>query len=159
MAKRKSTIIKEITALLEQVDMDGLLAIKQEATRLIYNQTVDKMNAVAIKKNKAAAKKNSKKTTAKQVVKNKKGDLISIEQIGGSSFNLQIANNKVFFSLDELKRILKLSQSGKDLKESGVLLYRWLKKERGDFISEVGVSGPSSPILPQLAKYMVDNFD
>ncbi len=147
---------KEISGLLEQIEEAELLFLKQQATTIIYNYTVEEMN----RKNQESLLENtrSKKKASPSVGKGSKTPekgVISLDMGGEAKgfCNVVCGRVRVFFPLEELDAMVYISKKTSS-SEAGLLLYRWLKKERGDFLVDNGVTSYPSPLIDDLARYL-----
>lgn len=69
MEKERQNLIKEIQKLIQEMDKESLLFIKDQSSVLIYNQKVRERNASTEKQN-GEKKKGSKTKTVKKTEKN-----------------------------------------------------------------------------------------
>ena len=152
-AGQKKKLIKELSGLLEQIDEDGLLFLKKQASILIHNQTVVEINETREKK--SSGKKGArKKTSAAQNIY----EPVHVEKVGDKNFVIVVDNNRIFMTLDELKALVKICQHADDLKTAAAACFIWFKKERSDFISETGIRQPLDKKLAELVLHLTENF-
>ncbi|MDC7222503.1 MAG: hypothetical protein PQJ60_02115 [Spirochaetales bacterium] len=147
---------REITDLLGQIDEEGLLFLKKQASTIIYNQTVLEMNRKnqeSLLENHQA--RNEKKSTGKS--SEQKEGIISLDRSGEERgyCNVVCGNVRVFFTLDELDTMFYIAEKASAKGDGGLLLYRWLKKERGDFLVDNGITDYPSPRIDALADFLV----
>jgi hypothetical protein len=154
MAADNKKLIKELTGLLSQIDTEGLLYLKQQAGVIIHNQAVNELNDARAMV--PAGKKAPAKTAAKKAPAKKPPVGIHVEQ-SGKNFIIVTEKSRSFFSLAEIKSLVRICEQT-DSKTAGAALYLWMKKERGDFLSNAGIAMPMDAKMVQLAQYLRDNF-
>ena len=154
---KESSLRKEIADLLAQIDEEGLLFLKQQASTIIYNATVMEMN----RKNQESLLENyeekRKKTSRSSTgVKKKKEESVYVDMSGKAKGygNVVCGNIRVFFTLDEIGDMVYIAEKSAQSGDGGLLLYRWLKKERGDFLVDNGIKSYPSPVIDALAAYL-----
>lgn len=155
----------EVTDLLGQIDEEGLLFLKQQASTLIYNATVEEMNR---KKQESFLENHKAKSTEEAqemdgVVEDQEkphqpkvdGLYIDMTNINKNYVNLCNGNVRVFFTLDELDTLVYIAENAKSPKEAPLLLYRWMKRERGDYLVDNGILSFPSAVIDALAAYLL----
>jgi hypothetical protein len=153
----------EITALLDQIGGDGLLFLKKQATTIIYNNTVQEMN-----QNKAL-KGVEPTPDIKGTVEDRDEPIIQERldgfnpkelyiDMGGEEkgfCNIVCGKVRVFFTIEELDILIFIAEKAAGKGDGALLLYRWLKKERGDFLVDNGIMSYPSPIIDSLASLLI----
>jgi len=159
MAQKKDNRLielrKEIVSLLDQINEEGLLFLKQQASTIIYNDTVEEMN----RNNRESLLENEtvKQTSDRNRLKqSSRAQEFSLDLSGENKgyANIVYGRIRVFFPLDELESMIYIAKKASRAGDSGLLLYRWLKKERGDFLVEHGITAYPSPLIDKLAVFL-----
>jgi hypothetical protein len=159
MAQKKDNRLdelrKELASLLDQINEEGLLFLKQQASTIIYNETVEEMNRSnreSLLDNEAAKRKSD---SDRQDRPPRKQDF-SLDMSGESKgyANIVYGRIRVFFPLDELEAMAYIARKASQAGDSGLLLYRWLKRERGDFLVDHGIRDYPSPLIDKLAVFL-----
>ncbi|MDC7221828.1 MAG: hypothetical protein PQJ59_17990 [Spirochaetales bacterium] len=158
MAKDKLIQLKkEIGELLGQIDEEGLLFLKKQASTIIYNQTVleiNRKNGESLMDLQDGVEDGSSQSSPKR--RKSKPNEVTVD-MGGESrgyCNVVYGNIRVFFTLEELGTMIYIAEKAADKGDGGLLLYRWLKKERSDFLVENGIKSYPSLVVDKLAKYL-----
>ena len=160
MKKKETTesrLREEIGGLLEQIDEEGLLFLKQQASTIIYNSTVQEMN----RKNQESLLEHYGDGSGEGQSKGKRTERkdqtsVYVDMAGKDKgyANVVCGNIRVFFTLDELGSMVYIAEKAASSGDGGLLLYRWLKKERGDFLVENGIRSYPSSVIDALARYL-----
>jgi len=156
----RKKIVKEITDLMAQLSTDDLAFLKEQASVLEYNRKVRQENENRKKEGEKGLKKAGDKKTAKSGAKKKApDDGVRIEQTDRPRFfNICIGNSRLFADIHEIKALYKIASAAGSPAEAGPRLFRWIQKERSDFLSEVYIPDGKSPVLQKLYRALMDTF-
>ena len=152
-ADRRSKLVGELSGLLNQIDEEGLLFLKKQASILIHNQTVNEINETREKK--SPAKKPEKKG---QPAKPAPGSPVYTEQVGAKNFVIVVGNHRIFMTVDELKELVRICHRADDLKTAAAACFIWFKKERSDFLSETGIGHPLDKKMAELVLHLTEHY-
>lgn len=134
---------KELTDLINQINEEGLLFLKQQASVLIHNQTVEEQKKDREKKEKASQKSGKGSTTNNKNLKSPGSKpIINIKIEPGPNmtvFYIVTDMTRGFFNKNEFKSIVKLCQNTNGKMAAKKTLYTWLRKERGDFLQDAQI--------------------
>jgi regulator of replication initiation timing len=151
---------KDIVGLLAQVDEEGLFFLKKQASTIIYNQTVlemNKKNQESLLENHEAKQEDKKGSKAKKNRQAERDIYVDMSGEAKGFCNVIRGNIRVFFTLDELGTMVYIAEKAARSGDAGLLLFRWLKKERGDFLVENGIKNYPSSVIDKLAEYLAEN--
>jgi hypothetical protein len=161
MEERKM-VIKDLTALIKEMDLEDLLFMKNQAEVLDHNRKVLKERQDAAEAGEADSDKfdfPSKSKSSSEIKKSPAPVVLRIEQSDNPKyFNLCSGNARIFMDYHEMKSMYQIASAASGAPEAGPRLYRWLKKERSDVLAEAHISGRGSPVLTELYKALIDNF-
>lgn len=150
----KSKLIAELHALTENINENGLKFLIRQAEVLMYNMKVEQVNTeiqkLTVEKSKApktAADKNKEKASME-----------IIESDSGGSFIFVINKTRKFFTLDEMKKIVKICRSASEEKDAAASLYSWFLNTRGDALYDIGIKNANDPALGIIYNHIINNY-
>lgn len=150
----KIKLLSELSALTADINENGLKFLIRQAEVLQYNMKVEQVNA-EIQKLTVEKKKAPKIATDK----NKEKSLMDIiESDSGGSFIFVINKTRKFFTLDEMKKVVKICRSANDQKEAAAGLYSWFMNNRGDVLYDVGINNSNDPALVVIYNHIINNY-
>jgi hypothetical protein len=76
----------------------------------------------------------------------------------GRFFHIVVDGKWKMLNRDELKSLVNIAVSKDPAEAVRTRLFTWLKRERADVLSDLGISTGMSPILAELASYLKKNF-
>ncbi|MDX9958331.1 MAG: hypothetical protein RBT68_07805 [Spirochaetia bacterium] len=76
----------------------------------------------------------------------------------GRFFHIVVDGKWKMLNRDELKSLVNIAASKDPAEAIRTRLFTWLKRERADVLSDLGISTGMSPILAELAGYLKKNF-
>jgi hypothetical protein len=76
----------------------------------------------------------------------------------GRFFHIVVDGKWKMLNRDELKSLVNIAVSKDPAEAVRTRLFTWLKRERADILSDLGISTGMSPILAELAAYLKKNF-
>lgn len=156
-SKRKQ-LQDELKKLISNIDETGLDFLIKQAKVLLHNQEAVEQAASA---GKAAPVSRSAKSPAAGNKASKGSDKHSIDVTEGkdnSYFVLTVNNSRNFFSLEEMRALVKICHAAGGREDGMGRLYTWLKKNRNDVISNTDIDGSSDPALDTIWSYVVKNY-
>ncbi len=106
---------------------------------------------------KLTAEKNKDPETAAGRIKGKTSIEI-VESDRGDSFVFVMNNTRKFFSLDEMKKIVKICRSANDQKDAADRLYSWFETNRGDALYDIGIKNATDPALGIIYDHIIKNY-
>jgi hypothetical protein len=145
----RKNLIKKITEMLSDIDEEGLLFLFRQAQVLIYNKKVDEHNAVVKKGGKITIKKPPFSDKLSMEIK---------EAEDNSSFIFVINRSRKFFTLDEMRKIVKLCHDSGEEKEGSRRLLTWFKNNRVDVLVDVGIEASNDPALNTMYNYIIKKY-
>lgn len=76
----------------------------------------------------------------------------------GRFFHIVVDGKWKMLNRDELRKLVAIACSRDPAEAVRTHLFTWLKRERADVLSDLGISTGMSPILAELASYLKKNF-
>ena len=147
----KEDLLKNLRALIKDIDEEGLLFLIKQANVLIYNKRVDELN-----------KKTQSASDARGVKKNVSGNngpLVAIESGRmGKTFILVIENERKMLGEKELISLVKIAHSAESQTAACERLFRWLELNRDDIILDTGLK-PKGEKIKALYAEIISRFE
>jgi len=147
----RETLRKELRDLIKQINEDGLLFLIKQANVLIYNQSVEALNR---KMRSLEAQK------PKKLLKEEKPSYeVEIEEKNnGEHFYIVIQRARIFFTRDEMRRIVKICHASEDEFDAARRLYNWFTRERKDVLIDGRISTNTHPSLKSVYRKLVSTY-
>ena len=150
----KKKLLADLKAVIEDINESGLKFLIRQTEILLHNMKVEQVNAEI--QNLTIDKSKTPKTAAD---KNKdRASMEIIESDNSSSFIFVINRTRKFFTLDEMKKIVKICGSATDQKDAVVSLYSWLLNNRGDALYDIGIRNANDPALGIIYNHIINNY-
>ncbi len=145
----KKNLVKKFTRLIKDIDEDGILFLIRQAQVLIYNKNVDEYNAELGKGQKITIQKPPFSDKLNMEIK---------EADDNSSFIFVINRARKFFTLEEMRKIVKLCHDAGEVKEGSQRLLTWFKNNRVDVLVDVGIENSNDPALSTMYNYIIQRY-
>lgn len=148
----KKKLVTELAELTKQMDAEGLLFLIEQARVHLYNMQVEALEGDLQEiEEKRAKALNVKKAQPKK-------DFRIERASDGSVYHIISGGKWKLINADELFSILKIVNAKLDENEIRLNLIHWFFKERGDFISDLGLADTHDPRWLDLIKLLKTNF-
>jgi hypothetical protein len=147
-------MLKELNALAGDLDEAHLLALVTQARAIAEHQRD------AASRASAPAPRDTSPLTAPVEIP-RPGDKRTLEvkeSNDRSSFVLAINNSRNFFTLSEMRLLVKLCHDASDAKDGAARLYQWCKTRRKDVLIDTDIKGPSDEALVTIYEYLVSTY-
>jgi hypothetical protein len=140
----KQQLIQELVKMAQDVDVDGLLYLIEQANVLLYNQRVDLIN---------------RKVAGLKEGDGEKIDDVDIEETKeGKNFYIIIRNERIFFTLEEMRQIVCVCHAASDGTDASKRLYNWFYKNRKDLLVDCMVESSRDPHLTRLYHKVIKTY-
>ncbi|MCU0821814.1 MAG: hypothetical protein MUC95_04985 [Spirochaetes bacterium] len=150
----KKKLITDLTALMEGINESGLKFLIRQAEVLIYNMKIEQVNSEIQK-----LSIDRSKSPRSAIDKNKdRAAMEIIESDNGSSFIFVINKTRKFFTLDEMKKIVKICKSADGEKDACSMLYAWFLNNRGDALYDISIRNAGDPSLVAIYNYVINKY-
>ena len=147
----RKILINRLTSICREIEIENVKFLLSQA-ELIHRNT--RARIITPQRTADASKTSviaSSVPLDKFSVKVKEGD-------DGSYFMVAINRYQIFFSRDEMKRLVRMCHASEDAVDAGRRMYAWFKKERGDILYNTDIEGPADPALATIYNYMVKTY-
>ena len=176
LSPTQKLLLDRLAAALPVLDEECLEALVQSAENLAESCRQDRMleeaRSLALEwggaPGKAAKGKTKKKKGSKDSAMDDSAPIpsrtalpapLSVEASSdGRFFHIVVDGKWKMLNRDELKSLVNIAVSKDPAEAVRTRLFTWLKRERADVLSDLGISTGMSPILAELASYLKKNF-
>lgn len=157
-ASRRSRLLKELTALLEELDEEGLDFLLEQAHVHRYNMEVERLNDAEERRTSSRESK-TRERTLKSGKAGPRTSALRIERSkDGNTYHVVSGGRYKMFSAEEMLALVRIAHANLEPTEAGRGLHRWMSRERTDALSDLGIAGPSDPNLAALAHLLKTSF-
>ena len=147
----KEKLLKELGGLIDRIDMEGLLFLIKQAIFLIYHQSVEELNQ---KMSSLEAQKIKKPRDRK-----KPGDEVEIEEKSeGENFTIAVQGSRLFFTREEMRRMVKICHASEDEFDAARRLYSWFSRERKDVLIDGRITVNTHPSLKSVYRKLISTY-
>jgi hypothetical protein len=146
----KDILINNLKQIIKDVDEEGLLFLIKQANVLVYNKRIDELNTEI-----------KKPGTRIKIKKQPFSDKISMdikEADDSSSFIFIINKARKFFTLEEMRKIVKICHLSSDENDASGRLYTWFKNNRGDVLNDIGIDNSDDYSLPTMYNFIKNKY-
>lgn len=148
-------LVRELTALLPDIQAEGLQFLLNQARVLLHNQQVEKVNAELAKLQDLEHRQRKSARPEKPAAGSEGGAPAGVdieEGESGTSFVLVLSPARKFLNREEMRGLVRLCRAADAPGEAGTRLHRWLSRHRRDILLDAGIQSGSDPRLAALAE-------
>lgn len=150
-------LASELKALIPKLDKEGLAFLVEQAQVHLYNMKIMEAQQLAEQAEHSAELKRGGKSNT--TVRAKTAASLSIKAAdGASSYHLVYGGKWKFFSGEEMLAMVRIVTAADSKSEGSARLYRWIKKERGDLLSDFEIDSPSNSLIAELVSLLKKTF-
>lgn len=154
----RERLIQEISGLMQQLSKEDLLQVKHQISVFIYNSTVEEMQSSSSSSEEEVPpkEKEKKKSTKSEPPRPR----ITIDHKEGSTaaFISTERKERIFFTVQEIAVMLDICERADNARLIPGKMYRWLEKERRDFLNETGITSSSDPHMKELCLEILEKW-
>jgi len=150
-SKVKDELIKELSDMIKDIDEEGLIFLIQQANVLLYNKRVEEINR------KIAGMK-VEKTTRKTTTQPQDYAVDIEETKDGKYFYIILNNSRVFFTLEEMRKLVKICHVSEDERDASERLYNWFSRNRKDLLIDGQIGDSNNPFLANIYSYIINKY-
>ena len=153
----RTRLLKELRALITELDEEGLAFLLEQAHIHRYNMEVERLNEA--EERSASSRTVKKRTRSSPSAGNTTGSALRIERSkDGNTYHIISNGRYKMFSAEEMLSLVRIAHANPDEIEAGRGLFRWMSRERTDALADLGISGPADPDLSALARLLRSSF-
>jgi len=140
----REQLAHELAQMVQDINVDGLIYLIEQANVLLYNQRVERIN--------------------KKISGLKKSDRTETEGVGieetkdGKNFFILIGRERIFFTLEEMRQIVRLCHAADDEVDASKRLYGWFYRNRKDLLIDCSIETSRDPHLANLYQKVVTTY-
>ncbi len=158
--REKKELVQTLHDLVSDLDEGGVQFLINQARILIYNKQVEEINK-KIAASKTDGRKQKKKTA--EVEKATKKPLRTpeveiVERSNGKHFFIVVRGFRIYFTLNEMKKLVKMCHLADDRTDAAYRLYTWFKRFRSDFLVDGGIGSARNPYLDDLYTKLISTY-
>ena len=150
--KSEKVLVKVLHDLISELDEEDVRFLIRQAQVLRYNRQVrDANETIAASKSGSDSKKKSRGSA-------KQHEVEIVERGDGKHFFIVVRGFRVYFTLDEMKKLVKICQVADDASDATIRLYNWLKRFRSDFLVDGSIGSAGNPYLVDLYRKLIASY-
>ncbi len=148
---KREALIAELYELIDNLDENMLAILKQQAEIITYSQ----------RRTDAIRKVSEYQTAVAQGQLPEEGhdpDAAWVEQTEAGFFMICVGRDRIFFNRDELRELTRICWKSEDAPQAASRMFRWLERERRDFLNDTGIARPNSAALRNLYEFIISHY-
>lgn len=146
----------ELTALLPELDAEGLAFLIEQARVHLYNMRAAELELAAAEADRASNRARSAGGSKPGSVKG--GEFTIQTASDGSTYDLVYQGKWKMFASEEMLAMVRIVSSKDPVSQLPGRLYRWLLAERSDVINDLALAGLADPKLKKLVMLLRKTF-
>jgi hypothetical protein len=144
-----SPLLRELTALLGELDDEGLAFLLEQAKVHRYNMEVEKLNAIS---ERLAAEGTPEVPAASR-------SAIRLERSkDGSTYHIVAGSSWKMFTAEEIAALVRIARSDDTENERAKRTRSWFARERKDVLVDLGMDGPSIGLALDIVRLLRKAF-
>jgi hypothetical protein len=144
-----SPLMRELTALLGELDDEGLAFLLEQAKVHRYNMEVEKLNAISERlASEGTPEVPAAARSAIRLERSKDGSTYHI--VAGSSWKM--------FTAEEIAALVRIARSDDTESERAKRTRSWFARERKDVLVDLGMDGPSIGLALEIVRLLRKTF-
>jgi hypothetical protein len=152
--KSEDALRQALNDLVGEVDHEGLVFLIRQARVLLYNKKVEEFNR---KIGEAKVEKSVKKVT-NSIKRSASHGVEIVERGEGKHFFIVVNSFRIYFTLEEMRHLVRISHAAEDERDGARRLYNWFRRERSDFLVDGGITDYRNPSLVDLYDKLVHTY-
>lgn len=153
----KKSLLKELEALLPQLDEEGLAFLLEQGRIHLYNMKVDELNALSQGIDQQGSRKTRNKA-ADQVPGTRAPSFQIKAGSGGGSYHVAYNGNWKLFSDVEMLKMVQIAHGEGTKEERARRLFRWLRTERSDVLQDIPLQGSQNLLFLEFLSLLQKTF-
>jgi len=152
--KDENALRRTLQDLIRDVDREGLNFLIQQARVLIHNRKVEEYDRKLGEAELEITERRVKKTP----LRSSSPEVEIVERGEGKHFFIVVNQFRIYFTLQEMRQLVRMSHAADDERDGANRLYSWFKRERSDFLVDGGIAGSRHPSLLDLYNKLVHTY-
>jgi hypothetical protein len=151
-------LVQTLEDLISELDEEGIQFLIHQAQVLLHNRRVREINE-KIAASKAGGAKRETTDDAKAAKKSQhKSEIEIVERGEGKHFFIVVRGFRIYFTLDEMKKLVKICHVAQDASDAAMRLYNWFKRFRSDFLVDGDIGSAGNPYLGDLYRKLISTY-
>mgnify|MGYP001549631757 CR=1 FL=1 len=147
-------LVKKLNNISKTLNEEGLLFLIKQAQVLQHNLEVEKN----FTEQKLQLQKNIDEGAVEKKAKINQKPLTITESDDSSYFIIEMNTYRSFFTLDEMRKLVKMSHESKNETEATRKMYTWLNRERSDVVRNAGLNSKKDLVLLELYAALIKSY-
>ena len=157
--KSKTELVQVLHDLISELEEEEVRFLVRQAQVLRYNRKVRAVNeTIKASKSGSDAKKKSRGSAKSPQSRSKQHEVEIVERGDGKHFFIVVRGFRIYFTLDEMKKLVKICQVADDASDATIRLYNWLKRFRSDFLVDGSIGSAGNPYLVDLYRKLIASY-
>jgi hypothetical protein len=150
--------VRLLHGLITELDEEGIQFLIHQAQVLQYNKQVREINKrIAEKKPRdPQEKKTGGNTNPMRTARHPAVEIV--ERGDGKHFFIVIRGFRIYFTLEEMKKLVRICHVAQDAADASKHLYNWFKRFRSDFLVDGDIGGAANPYLVDLYRKLISTY-
>jgi len=156
--KNRKELIQLLQELISELDGEGIQFLIHQAQVLQYNKQVREINIkIAASKSDDSKKKSTRGNSLSESPRQHPGIEI-VERGDGKHFFIVVRGFRIYFTLEEMKKLVKICHVAHDASDATGRLYNWFKRFRSDFLVDGDIGSAGNPYLDDLYRKLISTY-
>jgi hypothetical protein len=154
----REKLLHALNDLISELDEEEMQFLIHQAQVLQYNRQVRERNQrIAASKSTGSKTKSGKTDTVLEKSPPQPGIEI-VERGEGKHFFIVVRGFRIYFTLDEMRKLVKICHASGDASVAVHRLYNWFKRFRSDFLVDGDIGGATHPALEDLYRKLISTY-
>jgi hypothetical protein len=154
----KEALLHTLTDLISELDGEEIQFLIHQAQVLQYNKQVRERNKNIADSQSADSSKMSGKTGKASKQPPKQPGVEIVERGEGKHFFIVVRGFRIYFTLDEMRKLVKICHAAGDAADAAHRLYNWFKRFRSDFLVDGDIGSATHPYLSDLYGKLISTY-
>lgn len=148
-ASEKLKLINDLAIIAKDLSEDKILFLIQQASVIRHNMRVDEIRK----------KENDQIKVSHKAIETPSRPPVSIKESSDNSyFVVNINGYGSFFTLEEMRKLVRICHSSGNAIEAGERMYTWLSKDRIDVLNNNKIQGRKDILLAELYELIIKTY-
>ena len=144
--------------LISELDEEGIQFLIHQAQVLQYNKQVKEINKRITQTKSRAPDKKKAGSESETKSKARHPSVEIVERGEGKHFFIVVRGYRIYFTLEEMKKLVRICHVAGDGPDATQRLYNWFKRFRSDFLVDGDIGSARNPYLDDLYNKLVSTY-